>query len=88
MPSLFVLCVFFEAVVFFTGGATISAVLEARKSAYLSVGTLARQRALLDGMFARVLEAIVLHDTGDRLLQVDPEFTRFSVLPRRKRVGV
>src|ERR1700751_1030462 len=31
---------------------------------------------LLDGLFARVREAIVLLDTDDRVLQVNPEFTR------------
>ena len=31
--------------------------------------------ALLDGLFARVPEAIVLLDIGDRILQVNPEFT-------------
>ena len=34
-----------------------------------------RHEALLDGLFARVPEAIVLLDTGDRILQVNPEFT-------------
>jgi formate hydrogenlyase transcriptional activator len=38
--------------------------------------TLIRQRALLDGLFARVPEAIVLLDTDARILQVNPEFTR------------
>jgi|SRR5215813_1632764 len=35
-----------------------------------------RQRALLDAVFARVPEAIVLLDTDDRILEVNPEFTR------------
>ena len=35
-----------------------------------------RQKALLDGLFARVPEAIVLLDTDDRIPQVNPEFTR------------
>ena len=35
-----------------------------------------RHEALLDGLFARVPEAIVLLDTEDRVLQVNPEFTR------------
>jgi formate hydrogenlyase transcriptional activator len=38
--------------------------------------SLTRQRALLDGLLARVPEAIVLLDTDDRILQVNPEFTR------------
>src|SRR5712671_4665642 len=64
------------AVVFFTGGATISAVGEARKSADVPLDPLTRQRALFDGLFARVPEAIVLLDTDERILQVNPEFTR------------
>ncbi len=57
-------------------GATISAVGEALKSADVPLDTLTRQSALLDGLFARVPEAIVLLDTDDRILQVNPEFTR------------
>src|SRR5215472_5876445 len=34
-----------------------------------------RHEALLSGLFARVPEAIVLLDTEDRILQVNPEFT-------------
>src|SRR5499427_7360913 len=34
-----------------------------------------RQEAMLGGIFARVPEAIVLLDTDDRVLQVNPEFT-------------
>jgi PAS domain S-box-containing protein len=49
---------------------------EAYRSADVALDTLARQRALLDGLFARVPEAIVLLDTDDRILQVNPEFTR------------
>jgi formate hydrogenlyase transcriptional activator len=49
---------------------------EARKSADVPLDTLTRQRALLDGLFARVPEAIVLLDTDDRILQVNREFTR------------
>ena len=49
---------------------------EARKAADV-LDALTRQRALLDdGLFARVPEAIVLLDTDDRVLQVNPEFTR------------
>ena len=35
-----------------------------------------RQEALLGGLFSRVPEAIVLLDTDDRILQVNPEFTK------------
>jgi len=49
---------------------------EARKSADVPLDTLTRQRALLDGLFARVPEAIVLLDRDDRILQVNREFTR------------
>jgi PAS domain S-box-containing protein len=35
-----------------------------------------RQKALLNELFARVPEAIVLLDTDDRILRVNPEFTR------------
>src|SRR5215472_7794417 len=35
-----------------------------------------RQEAMLGGLFARVPEAIVLLDTDDRILQVNPEFTK------------
>jgi PAS domain S-box-containing protein len=65
-----------RTVVFFTAGATISAVGEARKSPDVPLDTLTRQRALLDGLFARVPEAIVLLDRDERILQVNPEFTR------------
>src|SRR5215469_13151459 len=60
-------------IVFFTSGATISAVGEARNRTDVPLDTLT---ALLDGLFARVPEAIVWLDTGDRILQVNPEFTR------------
>src|ERR1700751_4405234 len=49
---------------------------EALKGADVLLDALTRQRALLDGLFARVPEAIVLLDTDDRVLQVNPEFTR------------
>jgi formate hydrogenlyase transcriptional activator len=49
---------------------------EARKSANVPLETLTRQRAVLDELFARVPEAIVLLDTDARILQVNPEFTR------------
>ena len=49
---------------------------EARKSPDVPLDTLTRQRALLDGLFARVPEAIVLLDSDERILQVNPEFTR------------
>jgi PAS domain-containing protein len=53
-----------------------SAMGEALKGADVLLDALTRQRALLDGLFARVPEAIVLLDTDDRVLQVNPEFTR------------
>ena len=49
---------------------------EARKCADVPLDPLTRQKALLDEVFARVPEAIVLLDTDDRILQVNPEFTR------------
>ena len=61
---------------FSTAGATISAVGEAHKSPGVPLDTLTRQMTLLDGLFAKVPEAIVLLDTDDRILQVNPEFTR------------
>jgi formate hydrogenlyase transcriptional activator len=60
----------------FTDSATISAVGKARNSTVISLDMLNRQTALLDGLFARVPEAIVLLDTDERILQVNPEFTR------------
>ena len=54
-------------------GASISAVGETRKSNDVALDTLA---ALLDGLFARVPEAIVLLDTDNRVLQVNREFTK------------
>ncbi|WP_433965330.1 PAS domain S-box protein [Tunturiibacter gelidiferens] len=65
-----------KAILFFTDSATISVVGEARNSAAISLDMLNRQTALLDGLFARVPEAIVLPDTDDRILQVNPEFTK------------
>jgi formate hydrogenlyase transcriptional activator len=49
---------------------------EARKNVDVPLDTLTRQRALLDGLFARVPEAIVLLDADNRILHVNPEFTR------------
>src|ERR1700732_2010245 len=49
---------------------------EALKGADVLLDALTRQRALLDGLFARVPEAIILLDIDDRILQVNPEFTR------------
>jgi transcriptional regulator with PAS, ATPase and Fis domain len=57
------------------GGAAVSSAGEGRKSTDVPPDTLTRQRALLDGLFARVPEAIVLLDADHRILQVDPEFT-------------
>jgi PAS domain-containing protein len=70
-----------KAIVFFTDSATISAVGKARNSAVISLDMLNRQTALLDGLFASVPEAIVLLDIvlldiDDRVLRVNPEFTR------------
>jgi PAS domain S-box-containing protein len=42
----------------------------------IGLGELTQQKALLDEVFARVPEAIVLLDRNDRVLQVNPEFTR------------
>src|SRR5262249_36476928 len=55
------------------GATTISAVGETRGSTDVPLDMLT---ALLDGLFARVPEAIVWLDTDDRILQVNPEFTR------------
>ena len=46
------------------------------KTANVPLDTPTEERALLDGLFARVPEAIVLLDTEDRILQINPEFTR------------
>jgi PAS domain S-box-containing protein len=48
---------------------------EACKSPDVPLDMLTRQRALFDGLFARVPEAIVLLDTDERILQLNPEFT-------------
>src|SRR5262252_6501340 len=37
---------------------------------------IAQRRVILDQVFARVPEAIVLLDTEDRILEVNPEFTK------------
>jgi PAS domain S-box-containing protein len=52
----------------------------------VSADTLTQQKAFLDQVFARVPEAIVLLDTGDHILQVNPEFTRvFGYTPEEAR---
>jgi PAS domain-containing protein len=56
---------------------------KARNSAVISLDMLNRQTALLDGLFASVPEAIVLLDIDDRVLRVNPEFTRVSVMAAR-----
>jgi PAS domain-containing protein len=53
-----------------------------------SIADTSHQSALLHGLFASVPEAIVLLDTNDRILQVNPEFTRMFVTRRRKCAGV
>src|ERR1700730_12043109 len=40
------------------------------------IGELIRREALLDKLFATVPEAIVVLDTDDSILRVNPEFTR------------
>ncbi len=56
-------------------------------SADVPLDTLAGQRALLDGLFARVPEAIVLLGTDDRILQINPEFTRLFGYTQREACG-
>jgi len=47
---------------------------------------IAQRRAILDQVFARVPEAIVLLDTEDRILEVNPEFTKlFGYAPEEAR---
>ncbi|HEY4050966.1 MAG TPA: PAS domain S-box protein, partial [Acidobacteriaceae bacterium] len=41
-----------------------------------SYAAVAPQRTMLDGLLARVPEAVVLLDTDNRILQVNPEFTK------------
>ena len=48
----------------------------AQKGADARVDVLAQQKAFLDQAVARVREAIVLLSTDDRILQINPEFTR------------
>jgi len=66
-------CHLSTTVVFRPGGATIFAVGETRKSNDVPLDTLT---ALLDGLLARVPEAIVLLDADDRVLEVNREFTK------------
>jgi len=46
-----------------------------------------RQKALLDELFATVPEAIVLLDTDDRVLRVNPEFTRIFGYAEEEALG-
>ena len=46
-----------------------------------------RQKALLDELFATVPEAIVLLDTDDRILRVNPEFTRIFGYAEEEALG-
>jgi PAS domain S-box-containing protein len=48
---------------------------------------LIRQEALLDKLFATVREAIVLLDTEDSILRVNPEFTRIFGYPEEEALG-
>jgi PAS domain S-box-containing protein len=48
---------------------------KAHRDAASPLDLLTRQKALLDRVFARVPEAVVVLDTDDRVLQVNPEFT-------------
>ena len=50
-------------------------------------GELIRQEALLDRLFATVREAIVLLDTDDSILRVNPEFTRIFGYPEEEALG-
>jgi len=46
-----------------------------------------RQEALLGGLFSKVPEAVVLLDTHDRILKVNPEFTRIFGFPQEEACG-
>ena len=50
-------------------------------------GELIRQEALLDKLFATVREAIVLLDTDDSILRVNPEFTRIFGYAEEEALG-
>jgi PAS domain S-box-containing protein len=50
-------------------------------------GEVTRQKALLNELFARVSEAIVLLDTDDRILRVNPEFTRIFGYAEEEALG-
>jgi PAS domain S-box-containing protein len=50
-------------------------------------GEVTRQKALLNELFARVPEAIVLLDTDDRILRVNPEFTRIFGYAEEEALG-
>ena len=51
------------------------------------IGELIRQEALLDKLFATVPEAIVVLDTDDRILRVNPEFTRIFGYAEEEALG-
>jgi hypothetical protein len=57
-----------------------------QKRAYSS-GDAHPTKGLPDGMFGRVAEAIVLLDTDDRILQVNPEFTKVCAFAQDERLG-
>ena len=50
-------------------------------------GEVTRQKSLLNELFARVSEAIVLLDTDDRILRVNPEFTRIFGYAQEEALG-
>jgi PAS domain S-box-containing protein len=50
-------------------------------------GEVTRQKALLNELFARVSEAIVLLDADDRILKVNPEFTRIFGYAQEEALG-
>jgi len=63
-------------------------VLADRESADVPLGDeVTRQKALLNELFARVSEAIVLLDTDDRILRVNPEFTRIFGYAEEEALG-
>jgi PAS domain-containing protein len=51
-------------------------------------GEVTRQKALLDELLATVPEAIVLLDTDDRILRVNPEFTRIFGYSEEEALGL
>ena len=51
------------------------------------IGELIRQKALLDKLFATVPEAIVVLDTDDNILRVNPEFTKIFGYAEEEALG-